>query len=217
MMYDTKYKFNETWFDNSIELWNQVFDKFKDDINIENVLEIGCYEGRATVYLCEKVLKANANYDVVDTFGGSEAESGMKETMNRLDKNNNIIYDNFKHNISFFKDINFNIHRGISQQILPTLVDKERQYDFVYVDASHRADDTFVDAYYANKMLKDGGLLIFDDFGWKDPAQPELVSSPEFGIRTFATMYQNIYDTIATGYQIVLRKKSNENIIKSTF
>ena len=66
-------------------------------------------------------------------------------------------------------------------------------------------------------MLKDGGLLIFDDFGWKDPAQPEVVSSPELGIRTFATMYQNIYDTIATGYQVVLRKKSNENIIKSTF
>ena len=131
MMYDTKYKFNETWFDNSIELWNQVFEKFKDDINIENVLEIGCYEGRATVYLCEKVLKANANYDVVDTFGGSEVESGMKETMDRLGKNNNIIYDNFKHNISFFKDINFNIDRGISQQILPTLVDEKRKYDFV--------------------------------------------------------------------------------------
>ena len=206
MKYSSKYKFNEEWFDHNIPLWDELFNKFNKPI--KNVLEIGCYEGRATVYLCEKVLEEGANYTVVDTFEGSVAESGMDTTMERLEKDNSIIEDNFMHNISFHNKINFKIHKGTSQVILPELCSKlEDKFDLIFVDASHRADDTFVDGYFALKMLKKEGILIFDDFGWKDPAQKEIVSSPEFGIRTFATMYSEEVDTIHTGYQVIFRKK----------
>ncbi len=206
MKYSSKYKFNEQWFDHNIPLWDKLFTEFKRPI--ENVLEIGCYEGRATIYLCEKVLKGQSNYTVVDTFEGSEAESGMDTTMERLEENKSIIEDNFRHNISFHNNINFKILKGKSQFILPELYSKlKNKFDLIFVDASHRADDTFVDGYYALKMLKKEGLLIFDDFGWKDPAQKETVSSPEFGIRAFATMYQEEVDTVHTGYQVVFKKK----------
>jgi len=206
MEYNSKYRFNEKWFDHNIPLWDELFSKFNKPIN--NVLEIGCYEGRATVYLCEKVLEEGANYTVVDTFKGSVAESGMDTTMERLEKDNSIIEDNFMHNISFHDKINFKIHKGNSQVILPNLYSKlEDKFDLIFVDASHRADDTFVDGYFALKMLKKEGILIFDDFGWKDPAQKETVSSPEFGIRAFATMYNEEVDTIHTGYQVIFKKK----------
>ena len=185
--YSDKYKFTESWFDPMIPLWEQVFTQFP---NIENVLEVGCYEGRATVWLCENVLN-NASkryyYDIIDTFGGSLNESGMDGTKERLEKDN-FIENNFRHNISFFQHIDFNIHKGYSQQILPTFKIEEK-YDFIYIDASHRADDTFVDAYFVHKLLKKGGVLIFDDYGWKDPQNLHPSNSPQLGVEFFNTMY----------------------------
>ena len=206
-IYSEKYKFTEEWFDPMIPTWEQVFEQYGKE-KIKNVLEIGCYEGRATIFLCEKVLQEGVNYDIIDTFGGTLEESGMGGTAERL-KDEDFIYNNFTHNISFHSHINFNINKGYSQHILPTLVEQDKQYDFIYVDASHRADDTFVDAYYAHKILKPGGLIIFDDFGWKDPNAPHPVSSPELGIRMFFSMYDNLYTLITQGYQIGAIKNKN--------
>ena len=198
--YNKKYKFTETWFDSMIPMWEQVFNSYQ---NIENILEIGCYEGRATVWLCENVLinkTKNYQYDIVDTFKGSLDESGMEGTKKRLEEEN-FIENNFNYNISFFPHINFNIYKGFSQYVLPTFEIKEK-YDFIYIDASHRADDTFVDAYFAHKLLKKGGILIFDDYGWKDPKNLHLVNSPQLGVEVFNTMYDNEYQVIFKGYQV---------------
>ena len=104
------------------------------------------------------------------------------------------------------KEVEDGLNRGFSQNILPVLADKKNEYDFIYIDASHEADDTFVDAYYAHKMLKEGGLLIFDDFGWKDPARPHPLHSPELGVRMFFTMYEQQYKLLAQHYQVYAEK-----------
>jgi len=205
--YEEKQKFKEKWFDMVIPLWKELFTKAVDPTSIKNVLEIGCYLGRATCFVCENYLQKGTNYDVVDTFGGSVEESGMVGAVEEFKTNKNFIHDNFIHNISFYPDINFNINKGYSQHILPELEKKGNQYDFIYIDASHKADDTFMDAYYAHKMLKSKGLLIFDDYGWKDPKQPHVVDSPQLGIEVFFTMYGDLYNIIYKGYQIVAIKK----------
>jgi hypothetical protein len=56
-------------------------------------------------------------------------------------------------------------------------------------------------------MLNSKGLIIFDDFGWKDPNQPHVVNSPELGIQVFFSMYGDLYDIIFQGYQIAAIKK----------
>lgn len=204
--YSDRYKFTESWFDPMIPTWTEAFKWYEKEVGkINNVLEIGCYEGRATVWLCENVLTHNdIEYDIIDTFEGTPNESGMSGTVERLTEENSVLENTFRHNIWFFKNIQFNIHKGYSQQILPNLV---RKYDFIYIDASHRADDTFVDAYYAHKLLKSKGMMIFDDYGWKDPKDLHMVNSPEMGIKMFLNMYDREYDCLFNGYQIGLIKK----------
>jgi hypothetical protein len=207
--YDEKYQFTEKWFDSMIPVWSQVFPQYREQVgDIRSILEIGCYEGRATVWLCENVLTdtsgVNYHYDIVDTFGGSLDETGMEGTKERLSEDN-FIEKNFTHNTSFFDHVNFQIHKGYSQEVLPQLT-KDKQYDFIYIDASHRADDTFVDAYYAHKALKPGGMLIFDDYGWKDPKDMHDVNSPQAGVDTFWRFYGREYHLVAQGYQVILIK-----------
>lgn len=199
-----EYKFTETWFDIAIPGWTELFKRIPKP---KRILEVGCYEGRATVWLCENVLKGDqADYDIVDTFGGTLAEAGMVNTAKGLQDSQSFIEDNFRHNISFYPNVNFNIYKGYSQKILPTLI-QEEVYDFIYIDASHRADDTFVDSYYALKMLKKGGVIVFDDFAWKDPNDLHPSNSPELGVQVFATMYEKETELLFQGYQVGFIKK----------
>lgn len=56
---------------------------------------------------------------------------------------------------------------GESQQILREF---EGQFDMVYVDGDHRTFGAYHDALYGDKLLKENGLMLFDDAGnvWKD-------------------------------------------------
>lgn len=204
-VFDKKYRFTTEWFDIAIPTWTEVFVKNKQQV--KDVLEVGCYEGRATVWLCENVLtESGSTYDVVDTFEGSLSESGMIHEKEQSEQGVLTIENNFRHNIQFFPDIKFSIYKGYSQKILPQLSEK-KQYDLIYIDASHRADDTLVDSYFAHKLLKPGGILIFDDFGWKDPKDLSPINSPELGIRMFWQLYGDQYGVLFQGYQVGFMKK----------
>lgn len=209
MKFNKEQIFTETWFDSMIPLWEGLAEQIKsNDYKIKNVLEVGCYEGRATSFICEKILEDEGNVTVVDTFGGSTIETGMIGTDERKRDNENFIYENFIHNISFYPQINFSVKKGFSNIVLPKLLLENKSYDLIYIDASHKSDDTFVDAYYCGKMLNLNGLMIFDDFGWKDPNKEHSVYSPEAGIRFFEMMYNENYSLVYSGYQAIFQKTS---------
>ncbi|MGH7225666.1 MAG: O-methyltransferase, partial [Gemmataceae bacterium] len=54
-------------------------------------------------------------------------------------------------------------HQEYSELLLPRLVSEGRVFDFVFVDDAHRFDNVFVDLFYANRLLKPGGVVLFDD------------------------------------------------------
>ena len=112
--YSEDYKFTEKWFDPMIPNWDKLFGSYLQQNQIKDVLEVGCYEGRATMYLLSEHLEDDVNYEVVDTFGGSIEESGMSGTAERL-TTSDFIYENFVHNTSLHRDITLSIHRASSK------------------------------------------------------------------------------------------------------
>ena len=56
--------------------------------------------------------------------------------------------------------------RGDSQTSLAGLIVEGRVYDIAYVDGSHLPHDALSDVVLSWRLLKEGGLLIVDDFDW---------------------------------------------------
>lgn len=52
-----------------------------------------------------------------------------------------------------------------SHLALPRLLSEGRQFDFIFVDGWHSFDYTFMDIFYSDLLLRDGGILVVDDWG----------------------------------------------------
>jgi predicted O-methyltransferase YrrM len=46
---------------------------------------------------------------------------------------------------------------------LPKLLERRERFEMIYVDGSHLFEDVFVDAYFAIRLLLEGGVIAFDD------------------------------------------------------
>lgn len=57
-----------------------------------------------------------------------------------------------------------------SHVALPRLLDAGESADFVFVDGGHRFDEVFVDWYFSDLLLEDGGLVVLDD-AWMPSVQ----------------------------------------------
>lgn len=50
-----------------------------------------------------------------------------------------------------------------SEFVLPRLLEEHQRFDFIYIDGSHLFENVFIDAFYAARLLNDGGLMALDD------------------------------------------------------
>lgn len=194
------------WFSGNIPVWDAIFQAHGlKGTHFLNFLEIGCFEGRATNYLLENVLTGNGcKIHVVDTFAGSLKETGMNWSSEYKFSE---LYNTFVKNVSEHAE-KVIIHAGESCKILKKDFD-DNYFDFIYIDGSHTAPDVLQDAVLCHSLLKEGGVLIFDDYGWKDPNNLDPTNSPQMAIDFFFNIYRHQYKPIHQGYQIALCKTSN--------
>ena len=199
-------QYTHDWFSHNIPAWEQVLGHFKDQPKLK-FLEVGCFEGKATNWLCENILTGDkSGIVVIDTFEGSPEEDGMAgidfDTLRQRFESNT-----YKHK----KKIT--ILQGYSQDILRSIVPTNKGYDFIYIDATHTAYGTLQDAVLCHDLLKPNGIIIFDDYQWVDPNRPEPHNSPALAIESFVHCFKPFYDVVMTGYQVGIQKKANVNVV----
>jgi len=101
--------FEQDYFSDNIPSWKKVLEGFKNKKNI-SVLEIGCFEGRATLWLLKNILtQKNSNISVIDTFEGSIENKDKKNDTSTLLKR-------FKSNISLYKE-KVKIYKGFGFEV----------------------------------------------------------------------------------------------------
>jgi predicted O-methyltransferase YrrM len=187
-------KFTHDWFSHNIPNFQVVKQLIPE---CKSILEIGCYEGRATCWMLENLLANDGSISCVDTFQGSEEHQNMDFTD---------VFQRWKENIEWVRKEGQSCFGcvGKSYDVLAKLITENQEFDFIYVDGSHTAPDVMTDACLAWGMLKKGGIMLFDDYLWGDV--PGMLHRPKIAVDYFATLFSEESQLVLLGYQLALKK-----------
>ena len=115
---------------------------FLKECGIKLTLEIGFAYAKSASHI---IAATQSMHIVIDPF---------------QDRYNNLGIENIK-SLNFEKYLTF--YNDYSHNILPQLVRENRQFDFILIDGDHKFDGEFIDFYYADLLLKNGGYILMHD------------------------------------------------------
>ncbi|NJO39662.1 MAG: glycosyltransferase [Cyanobacteria bacterium CRU_2_1] len=193
------YLFTQDWFSHNIPIWEHYLAPFINQPGLK-ALEIGSWEGRSTCWLLDNILThESATITCVDTFEGSIEHNDLPDDVDR-------------HAIEARFD--FNIAQTNASEKVIKLVGKSRDilrflttnsYHFAYIDGSHIASDVLEDTLFTWSLIKVGGIIIFDDYGFNFSADI-LELPPRVAIDSFLTVFAKKVKLLHRGYQVLVEK-----------
>ena len=181
---------NKKWFCNNLNFLTNNLDNTN---NINNMLEIGSYEGRSAIFFLKKFSKGQIT--CVDTWYGSD-EHDKKEFKN--------IEKNFDLNTNYFLKVNrLKKFKMTSDEFFKINSDK---FDLIYVDGDHSAKQVFRDINNSWNILNKGGCLILDDYMWW--YYKDLKKNPSTPINKFILNNINEINYLKVWHQVIIKKKN---------
>jgi len=116
---------------------------------ITRTLEVGCAYGLSSLHITGAIAgRPLAHHIIIDPFENTDW-SGIGLT--NLDRAG----------VDFYE-----LREEPSEIALPQLLSEGAEFDLVFIDGWHTFDQTLVDMYYANRLVKVGGYIIVDDATW---------------------------------------------------
>lgn len=173
--------------------WNSEFKKNTQGIKVETALEIGCFEGLTTNYICDNLLTETGRVICIDPLT-DEYLPGHKD--NEMFKGQ---YERFIRNtagrpVELIRERSVEAHKKV----------RDLRFGLIYVDGDHTEDGVFMDAVmYWNQLLDspkgEGGYMLFDDYGQSEETKR--------GIDRFLKTQEGNFDLIVKDYQVLIRRK----------
>jgi predicted O-methyltransferase YrrM len=115
-----------------------------------STIEIGCAFGISSLFISSALEKMSGNkhHTIIDGFQSTTFHNIGVTNLKKAD-------------VDFYQLI-----EGLSEVELPKLLAEGKKYDFCFIDGNHTFDHTLLDFFYLNRMLKVGGIMVFDDIGF---------------------------------------------------
>ncbi|KIY53637.1 glycosyltransferase family 8 protein [Fistulina hepatica ATCC 64428] len=193
------YRFTETqdWFSGNESRWRSLFRYVASET--PRVLEIGTWEGRSSVFLLTELCKGKGelvtidHYDLLGTPAGRARREKVLHNLAAVGGKYRIIED-------------FSVP-GMMRVLQDEMLEDAPGFDWLYVDGSHRADDTFLDGELVWRAARKNAIIIFDDYGWGAEPATSLYH-PQRGIDAFLALHQGEFERLYDDedYQMVIRK-----------
>lgn len=146
-----------------------------------NTLEIGALYGGASMFILDNYVKQNGHHTIVDI------------------NTNHYIQNNL---MPYGEKCSYML--GESSDLLRIL--SKDSFDLVYIDGNHMSKYVLEDAVNAYYLTKEGGYIVFDDYGWGNN-ESHHTEIPRTAINFFMCAYEKHLDLVSVGYQIICRKK----------
>ncbi|KAL1713031.1 glycosyltransferase family 8 protein [Schizophyllum commune] len=201
------YDFTPTqdWFSGNVERWRGLFPLVTAPA--PRVLEIGTWEGRSSVFLLEELCKDAGELVTIDHYDLLQTEAGRARRA-RVEHNLRLAGGHSR------------VIEAFSVPGLMTVLRDETEasaaaagFNWLYVDGSHRADDTFLDGELVWRLARKGAIIIFDDYRW--PAEsPGSMLHPRRGIDAFLELHAGEFERLSGkgDYQMIVQKKTEMRI-----
>lgn len=181
-----RYEFTADYVTSNIPVWQAALGRFRGKPNV-HYLEIGVYEGRSLIWVMDNILTHHTSQaTAIDVFLGSYGPRYRA----------NLMRSGHADRVTTIADY--------SQKTLRTL--SLDSYDIVYVDGSHAKCDVLEDVVLSWRLLKQGGILIFDDYRLLAQADPDHHECPKMAIDPFVQCFQDQCRVIHNGFQLILEK-----------
>lgn len=186
------YEFTQDWFKGVLPVWEQLIPVHKP----QRIIEVGSFEGRSATWLIDQCgPHGPVELHCIDTWAGGVEHLGdkpvdMSAVEARFDANTAKAISAAPHPVTLRK------HKGPSAVALAKLLASGlTPVDLVYIDGSHQAADVITDAVLAFPLLRNGGMMIFDDYLWEQywlaPQARNPREAPKLAIDAFWTMFGN--------------------------
>lgn len=190
-----KYKFSYDWVTPHTQDWMNDLQHLNGQPGVR-ALEIGCFEGQSACWFLDNILTHPTSRLVcVDPFAVPMATILLRFFEKHFDEN--IAASGAGDRVT--KLI------GPSQVVVRTL--QPAQFDFIYVDGSHKIGDVLQDAVLAWTVLKPGGVVMFDDYALVDDVSEGLMArAPGRALDAFMSILGSSATLIRRDWQLVLRK-----------
>jgi tetratricopeptide (TPR) repeat protein len=181
------YQFTQDWFTHNIPIWKRHLQEFTG-ISDFQVVEIGSFQGMSACWLLDNILThPTAKITCIDLyfqehFKGNIVKTGAADRVIELE--------------------------GYSQDLLVDL--NSEYYDVAYIDGCHKPTSALQDAILSWRLVKVGGLMIFDDYEFTFPDSPE--QDTKIGIDVFLEMFGSQLEVVHKGYQLIVKKIGNQSL-----
>jgi predicted O-methyltransferase YrrM len=178
------YTFSSDWFSHNILSWTRILSGMKGRPGL-TYLEIGAWEGRSFFWILDTILTHPSSKAIaIDIFDG-DVEQRFLDNLRRSGRSSDV-----------------QVIKGFSQQKLRDLV--PNSIDLIYIDGDHTSKGVLMDAILSWDLIKDGGIIILDDYRLFSGLPME--TRPEFAIDVFLTLFRDEIEVLLKDYQVIVRK-----------
>ncbi len=120
----------------------------------QKTIEIGCALGVSSLYICDAASQFNqSSHTIIDPKQTSDWDGiGIRNLE--------------AHGVS-----RYSLIEEHSELALPKLLEENHSYDFGFIDGWHTFDHSLIDFFYLNRLIRVGGMIVFDDAKWPSIAK----------------------------------------------
>lgn len=180
--------------------------KFEEALNVVNpkrILEIGTFTGTSLIEMLK--IYPEAKGVAIDTWKNYD-EDGNQILKSMEERGiEEIFYENIRQSGVENRVIGM---KGDSIDKLCELIEHGKQFDFIYVDGSHKCLDCYVDMVLGWQLLRKGGILAVDDviYNFDKVEKGQILEYPLKAKEHFMEKYNGQYKVISDSYRLFIQK-----------
>lgn len=177
--------------------WNNEFKINTSELpKVDLALEIGCFEGLTTNYICDNLLNEGGRVICIDPLEDNYYVDNLSDKDKEMNNELSFFKGQYERFLSNTKGKPVNLIRKKSKDAYEDV--KDLRFQFIYIDGDHRKEGVYHDCTKYIYCMKVGGYMLIDDYEWREETKE--------GVDLFLKEAEGQYELMFKNYQVLIKK-----------